>query len=417
MRQPKDLRRLGRVAESLVDRRQPYAPEAIGVGLALAGLRRGKLSRLAPGGGCALRQQRHQVKPGQRRRGQVLASAQFGRGQLQRRLEPYRSGLPLPLGDGQRGLNHRCPANVDAAAQRLCASRVAAKQQRLGQAATQRGWQCRAYLVRLCKQPIFQCLCRRFGKAAEHAQHLFGQRRAQRGLQPREELGVEGLQHGTAQRAAPQMREAVDQLGQAIQMFERAAAVDHQPHRRRKLLFLLKAERIAVLELHQLAPGIEPGLGAKRVVQHLGKTRRPVRRCGAHAPLRVARRMAAGEQTFEHTLDFGRVKGRAAWSADACRGHHLGQSHQAGRRLQRTQRVVNQGVVHTHVAVEGGDVAYRAVGGGGRTGRHEGSRRRARREADRFTRLPQAQKCSCLRPCAGPKRRIWTSATSHRAWR
>ncbi|MDE2094092.1 MAG: hypothetical protein KGI87_09595, partial [Burkholderiales bacterium] len=46
---------------------------------------------------------------------------------------------------------------------------------------------------------------------------------------------------------------------QALQVRQRAAAEDHQPHRRGELLFFLETERVDAVEIDELAPGVEPG--------------------------------------------------------------------------------------------------------------------------------------------------------------
>ena len=212
------------------------------------------------------------------------------------------------------------------------------------------------------QQPGFQRLHLRLGKTAQHRHHPVGQVGLQGRLEPRKQRGIEGLQDRTAQRTAPQVGEGVGQLAEAVEVVERAAAVDHQAHRRGELFFFLEAQRIGLVEMHQLAPRIEPGLRLRRVAHHLGKTRRPVRQGGAHPALCIARGVAAGQQAFDHALDLGWVKGRAALRADAGRGHQLRQAHHAAGCLHRAQRVVHARVVGRHVAIEGGDVADVGVG-------------------------------------------------------
>ena len=170
--------RLGRIAQPLIDGIDPHTPEAEGVGrVALAGFGGDELARLGPGRGRGQRQQRHHVDPGDGRRRQVLAPAQFGRRSASR--PPRTRAAPAshwPSAIASAAQLQPGPADVDAGAQRSHAGQVAAKQQRLGQAAAQRGGDTRlSVLGGMRQQPVFQRPDRRLGKAAERQQHLLGQ--------------------------------------------------------------------------------------------------------------------------------------------------------------------------------------------------------------------------------------------------
>ena len=357
-------RRLRCVAQALVDGVDPDPPETEPIGLARFAGR--ELARLAPGGRCRLGQQRHQVEPDDRWRGQVLAPADFGSGQFPGRFELACAGFPLAIGDRQRGLHQLDAAAAQRGAERARAGQVGAKQQGLGEAAAQGRGHAGRCARPARQQPVFERLAGRFRKAAEQHQHAFCQLGLQGRFEPVEQGFVEGLEHGAAQRAGPQMGEAVGQVAQALQRADGAPAEDHQPQRGGELFFLLEAERICLVEVDELAPGIEPRGGARRVQHQRPKARRCVGRGRAHPALRVARGVAGSEQPVDDAAHLDRVEAAAALGAQAGRRHHVGDPRHTRWRLQHAQRVVHLGIVGAHRAIQRGDVAD---GRGGRAPR------------------------------------------------
>ena len=357
---------LGCVTQALVDGRDPHRPDAERIGLARLGRR--ELARLGPAGRRGLGQQGHHVKPYQRGREQILAPADLAPRQLPGRLELRCAALPLALGHGQRGLDQVDARALQALAQCPRAREIAAKQQRLGQAASQLGRHHRRQGVSPCQQPVFERLGGRLGEAAQDAQHVLSQLGLQCGFEPAEQLGVEGLQHRHAQRAAPQMGEAVGQLAQAVQVAEFRATEDHQPQRRSELVLLLKAERIGAVEVAKHAPGVEPGSRLGRVQHHFAEARLGVRRDRANPPQGVARGVAGGQQPVGDAAYFRRIELAAALGAQAGRRHHFRHPRHAGGRLQRAQCVVHQRVFAGHREVVRGDVAHAPVNSGGARG-------------------------------------------------
>ena len=321
------------IAQALVDGRLPDAPQAEQVGVALARFGGGKLACPAPRGRRRLRQQRQQVQPAQRRRHQVLAPAQFAGRVFQARLELRRAALPMALCDFQRRQHQLDPRALEPRAQHPRARDITAKQQRLGEPATQVRGNTLRRVGMACQQPVFQRPQGAFGKTAELVQQPLRQLGLQRGFETAEQIAMKGLEHGRTQGRPPQVRTGVGQRAQSLQVLRRPAAVDQQAHRRGELFVLQETQRVDLLEPVQQAPGREPCLRLLRHRHHLAKTRLGVRRGGADAALRVARGEMRRQQPVQQLAHDGRIEGAAALGAQSGGDHHVRHPCQPRRRL------------------------------------------------------------------------------------
>ena len=327
-----------RVAQALVDRRLPQAPEGERLRVALAGFGGGELARLDPRRRFGLRQQRHRVEPGERRRQQLLALAGGGRQRLERGFEARTALGEAALGDVDAradGLRFR---RGQARKQLACASELFARQQRSGKPVVQMLGHRLGRAAGLREQPVDQAGDVGAGIVAHRGEQAGGQGAYIRSVEAAEQLDVEGVEQGRAQGRCG-IRARPDQRGQVIEGLGAAPAVDDDAHRPRAGGAVEHLQAPGVLETVVLAPGAPPELAAAVVVHEGAKALPAGVARSAPAPTLVARSQAEIGQLVEQAAHLGVVKGAAAHSAQTGRADQIDQLVGGERRLRKRQGV------------------------------------------------------------------------------
>ena len=345
------------VAQALVDRRLPDAPEGVRVGAALAGFGGDELARLDPRCRLGLRQQGHCVEPGDRLRQQVLAPAGFAGQRFQRRFVARRACGVAAFGDvdaGTERLRLRCRQVRQQGARR---GELLAEQQGLGQAVVQGLGHRRGRCAHSVEQPVEQGRFVGLRVAAEVGQQVAGQPHRIGWVQAGQQLAVERCEQRLAQRRLAEDAGA-DEAAEAVERGGAAPAMHHHAHRARISGAVENRNVVAAVELVLLAPGAPPEFAAG-LVEHDGAKALPAGvALGCPAATLVVHGMALPRQFAERQTHVVGVKGAAARGAQAGQRDQVDQLGDGQRRLCEGQCVEHRGVVGQQ-GRQGGGLGHR----------------------------------------------------------
>ena len=340
----KALGAAGGIAQPLVDRLLPQAPEGVRVGVALAGLAGAELARLGPRRRLGLGDQRQRVEPGRGFGKQLLAFAGLADGLFPGQLEGRGAAGVTAFGNVGRGAQGLGLGVVQAQQHPTGLAGLAGQQQPLGQAqagaVVQHAW----VGLRLGLQPQPQGLRQRLAVATQLVQQAQQQAVTQLGVDALPEVHIEGLQQCGAQQRGVLGRHAAAQQAQPFECRWRAAGKHHHPQRADHRFLAEQLQVPAVVEAVQPAPAGPPAGAGLGLAHQCGKTCPAGLGLGPPLALGGGLHCAGLVQLLQPLAQLGTMELGAARRAVV--GQQFGQPGDVDRRLHEGEAVEDGLAVH-----------------------------------------------------------------------